>query len=178
MNAYGQPVFTIFAQLLIAYTYDFDAALEHAMGRTDAGERPPSLAMWANVLRFVGEEGIGLGNLSLHSDVAKPTVKSMVSCLERHGWISIGEKNIVRLTALGIQAKRAWPAALHAVEREWKEKLGTQTIETLRLALESAMCGKSQDLLHQGVSARCIHGLPIADITHDFRIREKLAKTV
>jgi hypothetical protein len=146
MSAYRQPVFAMLAQLLIAYTYDFDAALERAIGRTDAGEKPPSLAMWANVLQFVGDEGVDLATLSTLSGIAKPSIKSMVSCLERHRWISIDEKGAARLTALGTKAKRAWKTTLDAVEREWEAKLGTQTMETLRATLESAKSQLDRDL--------------------------------
>jgi hypothetical protein len=43
------------SQPLIAYSYEFDAALASALGKRGSGD-VPSLAMCANALQFVGSE--------------------------------------------------------------------------------------------------------------------------
>lgn len=135
MTPAKQPIYAILAQLLIAYTRDFDEALQREFAHAPSKERPPSLAMWANVLRFLDDDGIKLEEISLLSGIAKPTIKSMVDCLHRHGWVAIDGKRAVRLTKNGKQAQLAWQKTQRALDRRWTAKLGTKAIHAPRTTL-------------------------------------------
>ncbi len=163
MNNVRRPLYAMFAELLVAYTQDFDEALECGVGLNGNGERPPSLAMWANVLRFVGDDGVALRELPSLSGISKSTIKSMVNCLQRHGWIAIDSSDVVRLTERGMTARRAWPAALDAVERAWEAKLGPPTLEALRTALESATSSFDRSLPHYPMPAAHRGALPTGE---------------
>jgi predicted transcriptional regulator len=139
------------SHLLIAYTYDFNSALE----RLEDSRSPqlPSLAMFANVLQFVPNEGIGEKQLRSLCGVARPTLQTMLDCLKRHGWISIRDDGLVRLTPRGSGVVRAFPDANEAVEREWEAHLGTDIIATLRRALEAACTRLPRDSTQYPVTA-------------------------
>ena len=136
MKLAHHEIFAMLSRLLVAYTYDFDAALVTELG--PGSGPPPSLAMWANVLQFVSDDGLPMKELPPRCGIAKATVKSMVSCLKRHGWVAVDAGGIIRLTARGLEAKRAFPKAKAAVERQWAARWGRQTVDALRSALEDA----------------------------------------
>lgn len=123
------------SQLLIAYTVDFDAALAEVFDRRGQ-EAPPSLAMWANVLRFIGERGVASHELPSLSGIAKQSIKSMLDCLERHGWIEIDAGGGVHFTELGAAAQRVYDDAHLAVHRQWQAIFGAETLAVLQAALE------------------------------------------
>ena len=135
MLSLQRPLSATLSQLLIAYTVDFDAALAEAF-RSHAEGTPPSLAMWANVLRFVGERGVASQRLPMLSGIARPTIKTMLACLQRHGWIEIDSQGTVQLTERGAVAQRVYSEAHEAVLRRWRDVCGTETFEMLRNALE------------------------------------------
>jgi len=124
------------SQLLFAYTVEFDAALSEGF-KSHAEGTPPSLAMWANVLRFVGEHPVAARELAALSGIAKPTIKSMLGCLERHGWVRLDNEGNVALTERGALARSLYNDAHEAVLRRWQNILGAETVETLRSMLES-----------------------------------------
>lgn len=161
MPSSHQELFTMLSQLLIAYTYEFDAALAKELG--DRPERPPSLAMWANVLQFLRDEGLPMKELPSRCGIARSTVRSMVQCLQRHGWITVGADGVIRLTAHGSEAKRAFPKAKEAVERQWEVRWGTRTFEALRAALEEASEHIERRFPHYPMPAAHRGGLPTGE---------------
>ena len=136
MSSSHPELFALLSRLLIAYTYAFDAALAKEL--RDTPEHPPSLAMWANVLQFVPDEGLPTKELPSRCGIARSTVRSMVKCLQRHGWIVVDADGVIRLTAHGSEVKRAFPTAKEAVERQWEIRWGAQRFNALRSALEEA----------------------------------------
>lgn len=125
------------SQLLIAYSYEFDETLVRDLGN-DGSERPPSLAMCANILQFVADEGTAMQELVSLCGVAPPTVKTMLDCLRRHGWVTIASDRVVRLTPHGAQVRPAFSRANDAVERRWQVQCGAETVTALRAVLETA----------------------------------------
>lgn len=125
----------LLSRALIVFTKEFD-------GKLGAGPAP-SLAMWSNVLRFVGDEGIDQRELPRLSGVSKPVVQSLVACLERHGWITIGADaqdprvRIIRLTPRGRRLSTTWEHAVADVENDWRSRFGKEQLERLRHALEA-----------------------------------------
>ena len=145
MSSSSHPFFAQLPQLLIAYTNAFDTELARRL-ETNGKHAAPSLAMWANVLRFVSDDGVRASDLPALSGIAKPTIKSMVQCLERHGWIEVDKRGTVRFTAVGKAARLQWPAAREAVDSQWKERLGGEKFNAL-----SAMLHEASDLFAVGL---------------------------
>jgi predicted transcriptional regulator len=137
MTESRQPLFAMLSQLLIAYTYAFDAALASEMSKGSA-IKAPSLAMCANVLQFVGGEGLAMQELPSRCGIAPETVKTMLDCLKRHGWITIDGDRVIRLTQRGVHARLALPKSEERVERTWEAEWGEETVSALRAALEAA----------------------------------------
>src|SRR5579875_3888394 len=124
----------LLSRALIAFTKEFDGKL--------ASGGAPSLAMWSNVLRFVGNQGIGQRELPGLSGVSKSAVQSLVACLERHGWIAIGSDpldqraRIIRLTPRDRRLSMTWEHAVMGVEKDWQNLFGKEHLDKLRDALE------------------------------------------
>lgn len=137
MSAPQPPLFAMLSELLIAYTYDVAAELTREL--REEPEAPPSLAMWANVLQFVSTEGIGLHELLALCGIAKPTLKTALDCLKRHGWITIDPTDFIRLTPRGMRAHHAFPKANDAIERAWESQWGVDAVRALRTALQTGM---------------------------------------
>jgi DNA-binding MarR family transcriptional regulator len=131
------PVYAVLGRLLIAYTYEFDAAMKQVLGASD--EAPPALAMWANVLRFVGDAGVEIATLPKLSGIARPTIKSMLDCLHRHGWIVIDDARTVTLTKRGQEAQRAWAVVQPKLDRQWEALLGDEALRALRTSLDRVL---------------------------------------
>ncbi len=161
MTSSHEALFTILSRLLIAYTYDFDAAL--ARESSGDSEHPPSLAMWANVLRFVGEKGVQADAIPALSGIAKPTIKSMIDCLRRHEWVEIDHANVIRFTERGARVRRAWPNARDTVERRWREILGDDVLGALQAAAEKTAGRHSRTLPHYPMPAAHRGALPTGD---------------
>lgn len=149
------------SQLLIAYTYEFDAALKHELG--EGFEHAPSLAMWANVLRFVGPQGVSSGDLKPLSGIAAATLKSMLDCLKRHGWVLVNADGLVQLTSRGSKAAAAFPKAQEAVERQWEASWGLDVVTALRNALEAACARLSREFPHYPMPAAHRGALPTGE---------------
>jgi predicted transcriptional regulator len=147
------------SQLLIAYTYDFDAEMAHELDK-DGWERPPSLAMCANVLQFVGDEGLAMADLLSRCGIVQATLKTMLDCLKRHAWITIENDRIVRLTQRGTLVRRAFRKTQDAVERRWQSQLGAETVIALRAALEEATQHLPTDFPQYPMPAAHRGGLP------------------
>jgi len=131
------PLYAALAGLLIAYTDDFDAAMKLLL-KDSGGEPPPSLAMCANVLRFVGDSGLEASRLPKLSGIARPTIKSMLDCLQRHGWITVDSTRFVACTPRGAEVLRAMARVQRELERKWEDTLGNEVAAALQAALISA----------------------------------------
>lgn len=137
------PLAALLSQVLIAYTFEYDRELDALRESACAGDSAPSLAMWSNVLRFVGDDGVDERRLPALSGIAKPAIHSMVACLERHGWVTVesdaDDKRaaMVRLTPRGRQLAKVWQSLLDDVEERWAQRFGQDEIAALRGALEA-----------------------------------------
>src|SRR5205085_1639697 len=88
------PLSALLSQVLVAFTIEFDNEFEHQMphrttkhGATPGSPYAPwlvSLAMWSNCMRFVGEEGITLGELQR---LARTTTN--LAGMQRWGYILV-----------------------------------------------------------------------------------------
>lgn len=135
------PLSALLSKALIGFTLDFDDRLRERARSLAINGAPPSLSMWADVLRFVGAEGVEVKRLPALSGLEKPAINIVIACLVRHGWVSIesqasdrGAKN-VRYTLKGRKLSNVWPKLLADVERDWFRRFGKETA-TLRSSLE------------------------------------------
>jgi hypothetical protein len=103
-----QPLATLVSQALVAFTIEFDNLAEEHI--TAAGARPwiASQAMWANHLRFVGDDGIAAGELMRRSLVSPATIRSRLGALRRWRYITVDSADVVHLTAAGRGARDVW----------------------------------------------------------------------
>lgn len=131
----------------IAFTIEVDNAFEHrSAGRVGRVFRI-SLPMWANGLRLIPREGIGVEELSRQAGAG-----CNVPGLERWGWITVGESGsarragygskrgirrdtVLRPTSAGEYARSAWPEVIAEVETRWEKRFGASLITSLRAAL-------------------------------------------
>src|SRR5688500_8353352 len=95
----------------------------------------PRLAVWANVLQHVDEDGGGERELPRIARLSRRALPPVLKPLQRSGHIEVADKR-VRLTPIGRDATDAWQR-LHAdAERRWRRRFGAAPITLLRGALE------------------------------------------
>lgn len=155
----------LLSQALIAFTIEFDAELNQAR-RANASAFVPSLAMWSNVLRFAGKDGVEERRLPALSGVSKPAIHSMVACLARHGWVTVeadrfdARKKIVRLTPRCAKLAIRVPMVLDGIEQRWARRFGKRAIENLRRSLESIAADSNAELPHYPMAISHRGGTP------------------
>jgi hypothetical protein len=135
---------TLLSQVLVAYTIEadgeFEASMPHRTALTRAaGQRPNgpwliSLAMWANFLRYVPDDGISLAELSARTGIRSLPTAGMV----RWGYVEIDDE-LVRLKPGGRAAARAWRPIEDRVESRWRDRFGADGIISLRSAIASSV---------------------------------------
>lgn len=157
------PLSALLAQALIAFTIEFDDQIKI---QYTSKEPPPTLAMWSNVLRFVGTAGIDERRLPALSGISKSAVHSMVATLERHGWIVIKRSSsdksakTVRLTGRGRKLWNIWESALMAAEERWQKRYGAKPVKELRRALEALVGQFDVELPHYPMAMAHRGGTP------------------
>lgn len=159
MNTQPLPLSALLSQALIAYTEEFERQLE--LRRTSGtGSKPlPTLAMWSNVLRFVGESGIEERALPALSGISKQVIRSMVACLERHGWIRVTDKTI-HLTQAARNLAAVWESAAAETEQTWRQRYGTNEVARVRDALTAIVSEFDTALPHYPMAMAHRGGTP------------------
>jgi hypothetical protein len=84
LEAPDRPLSALLSQILVAFTIEFDNALEQRMGAAGYPGTNLSLVVWSNLMRFVPSHGIPVSELA---DQALIPVKGIqfLGCLERWG---------------------------------------------------------------------------------------------
>ncbi len=152
MAATGQvagdlPLSALLSQALVAFTIEFDNEYEHRMPhrttRSSAGVAGPwlvSLVMWSNLMRFVDEDGVAVGELQDQGGnlagmerwgyvVVKPNPADPRPKPPRRAWM-------VRPTAKGRRAQSVWRPLANVIEQRWQTRCGADDIGTLRESLQ------------------------------------------
>jgi hypothetical protein len=174
-NSSPLPLSALLSQTLIAFTLELDNEFERQM--LEAGYRGIglSLAVWSNLFRFIGEEGITVGDLTT---LASGPSHHMLPCLERWRFLTftppesepplrtkshrripgltvrdgygsgrdIRRNWIVRLTPKGRQAKAVWPSLFDEIEGRWRTRFGANDVHNLRGPLEKIVNGLDIEL--------------------------------
>lgn len=91
----GLPLNALLAQALITVTHEYDGSA-------------PSLPVWANVLRPIGD-GIEVRDLPAAARLSKRATKAAAAAAEKRGWVQGGNRAL-KLSVLGAAARDAWPA--------------------------------------------------------------------
>ncbi len=141
------PLTTLLSWAWVAHAIEVDNAVE-AVGSQHVGRLfRISLAMWANGLRLIDEEGVTVDQLQ-----ARARARCNIGGLERWGWISVGDvgpkrrdgygsgrgvkgSTVLRPTRAGSYARRLWPRIVAEVEQRWRGRFGSEVIGSLGEAL-------------------------------------------
>jgi DNA-binding MarR family transcriptional regulator len=120
----------LLAQVLLAFTLEFER------------ESDVSLAIGANVLRLVGDEGVPVRDLPRLSGVSKEAIATALGFLEKRRFALIepdpaaSRTKVVRLTPKGRKAQGTYRQLLGVIEKRWLARFGEDAIRNLRQPLE------------------------------------------
>jgi DNA-binding MarR family transcriptional regulator len=153
--AAGLPLSTLLSGVLVAFTIELDNEFERltphrttiTRGAADSRSGPwlVSLVMWSNLMQFVTEEGVSVGELQRLARTGSLSLAGM----ERWGYITVEPGPsaprskaprpdwVVRPTRKGLRAQRMWRPLLGVIEERWRGRFGTPEISRLREALSA-----------------------------------------
>jgi len=83
-----RPISALLSQALVAFTVELDNEFELRMTQLGFVGGRLSLAVWLNLLRFVGDSPLTVKQLEAQSMLEQTQIKPMLGCLER--WVSSG----------------------------------------------------------------------------------------
>jgi DNA-binding MarR family transcriptional regulator len=146
------PLSTLLSQVLVAFTIEFDNEFERQMphrttnhGSTAGSHHGPwlvSLVMWSNCMRFVGEQGVRVGELE---DLARTPTN--LNGMERWGYVVVAPDPadsrpkpprsdwVIRARPNGRRAQEVWRPLFSAIEKRWQARFGKDQIDQLRESL-------------------------------------------
>ncbi len=130
----------LLSRVLLAFAIEFER------------ESALSLAISANVLRLVGDEGIRVRDLTRLAAVSKEAIATSLTFLQKHGYAVIQPEsagNRVKLLALtpkGRRAQEAYRDLLSAIQDRWETSFGKDSVRNLRKSLEAAQSRLSAGL--------------------------------
>jgi hypothetical protein len=111
-------------------------SLTRAYERTDPDA--PTLPFYADLLRVLDDEGIGLREIPARARISKRVVTTLVNSSEKAGLLT-NETKVVRLTDAGTLARAAGEKTLAAAEAAWTSSVGESKAMKLRAALETVV---------------------------------------
>ncbi len=124
------PVSALLSRVLLAFAIDFE------------GESEVSLAISANVLRLIGEEGVRVRDLPRLAGVSKEAIAMALSFLEKRGYASVKQESsgkrgkVLALNAKGVRARDEHHRLVSSIEEHWQARFGKKTVGGLRDALK------------------------------------------
>ncbi len=149
--AAGLPLSTLLSQALVAFTIELDNEFErqvpHRTSNFKSRDGPwlVSVVMWWNCMRFVGEEGIRVGELERLA-----RTKTNLNGMERWGYITIeaGPRSgqLIRATPKGWKAQEVWRRLIGEIERRWQARFADELIHQLRESLGALVSQLGGDL--------------------------------
>jgi len=112
------------SKLLLAFATEFES------------ESEVSLAISANVLRLVSENGVPVKDLPRLSGVSKEAVATSVSFLEKRGYASVEPGRLLYLNEKGHRARQLYFSLTQDIENRWRKSFGKDAIRRLDDSLE------------------------------------------
>jgi methyltransferase (TIGR00027 family) len=129
------PLLALLSRVLLAFALDYEA------------ESEVSLAVGANLLRVLREDGTRLRDLPLRSGVSREAVSWAMGVLLRAG-LAVEEPDpassrgqAARLTPRGLLAQELYLGLLDTIAERWRARFGSDTIGSLRRSLEVLAVG-------------------------------------
>jgi len=160
VRAASLPLSALLSQALVAFTIEFDNEFEHrmphrtTMGGGQSGPWLTSMAMYANLLRLVSDEGITVRQLERQARTPMLQFRGM----ERWGYIRLmpdpADKRpkppqrdwLVTLKSKGRMAKQVWAGLCGEIEARWRQRFGNAAIGELRASLGAVVNRLGLDL--------------------------------
>ena len=122
----------LLSRVLLAFAIEFEC------------ESAVSLAISANVLRLVGDEGIRVRDLPRLAAVSKEAIATSLTFLQKHGCAVVQPESagsrmkLLVLTPKGRRAHQAYRDLLWAIQDHWETSFGKDAVRNLRRSLEAA----------------------------------------
>jgi DNA-binding MarR family transcriptional regulator len=126
---------SLLSKTLLAFAIEFES-------QSCGSQAGVSLAISANVLRLVGEEGTRVRDLPAQSGVSKEAIATALSWLEKQRYAvkrpdpEGSRAKVVFLTARGEKAKKDYERTVASIEMNWRSRVGKELIRDLRGALK------------------------------------------
>jgi DNA-binding MarR family transcriptional regulator len=125
----GLPLPALLSKALLLFAIDYER------------DSDISLAIGANVLRLVGDEGTPLRDLPRQTGVSKEALAMSLSFLEKRRYASIktvagGRSKMLELTPKGREAREAYSRRVRSIEENWRGRFGADGLRSLRASLE------------------------------------------
>ncbi len=125
------PLPALLAKVLLKFALEF----EH--------DSEVSLAISANLLRIVGEDGVRVRELPRLSGVSKEAIAMSISFAEKRGFAKVrpdssgSRVKVIELTSRGRHARDDYGRRLGALEERWQSRMGKNTIVSLHHSLQT-----------------------------------------
>jgi hypothetical protein len=157
------PLPSLLSAALVAFTVELDNEFEHripnrtserkARGETLSGPWLVSVAMWANCLRYVTEDGVTVADVE-----RRARTHANLDGMRRWGYVTLdgagrrggarrsGSDSMLRLTAAGREADQVWARLGGEIEQRWRLRFGTPAVDRLRDALRPVVAHDASSL--------------------------------
>lgn len=137
---------------LVAFTVEFDNEVEQRMPHStsdyglsahDSAQKPwlVSMAMWANCLRFVGEDGVTGKEMERLARTG-----TNLHGMQRWGYIKLGDDGLFRLRPAGRLACAVCGPLVDEIEGRWRKRFGDEFIRKLQSDLIERIGERANEL--------------------------------
>jgi methyltransferase (TIGR00027 family) len=129
------PLWALLSRPLNAFAVQYEA------------ETGPSLAISANILRVLPDDGAYTKDIPALGGVSKESVAVAMGVLVKSGVVTEGPDpgggrfKFTRLTARGIAARDEYPALAADIEQDWRTRFGAAAVTAVRQALAPLTAG-------------------------------------
>lgn len=123
------PLTALLSRVLLAFAMEFEEGFEL------------SLALCANLLRVLDEQGVSVRELPARSGVSKESIEMGMGFLKKRGAVTLATERgrrgkVARLTPLGRAAQDAYRERVRRIEAGWQKRWGKTRLAELRKTLE------------------------------------------
>ena len=119
----------------------------NAFARQYGSEPGPSLALSADILRVVSDDGVAVKDIPALGGISKEAVAMGMTAMREGRLATEGPDpagsryRFLRLTARGARAREEYPARAAGIEADWRARFGDNVITALRQPLEALATG-------------------------------------
>lgn len=115
---------SLLSRALLAFAMEFES------------ESEVSLAISADVLRVLDEQGVTMRDIPVRSGVSKESISMAMGILRKKRFVELAKDRVVRLTPAGLAARSAYNRLVGELEERWRKRFGKETLDELRSVLE------------------------------------------